>query len=64
MQGAGVLVGLTGLFVFAPGVRGQGPAKLEFEVASVRAFAPQSAGERSRSTATAAAVPARPTRSA
>src|ERR1035438_6179101 len=37
MRAAGVLVGLTGLLLFAPNaIRGQAPAKLEFEVASVR----------------------------
>ena len=37
MRGASVLFSLTSLFALAPGlVRGQAPAKLEFEVASVR----------------------------
>jgi uncharacterized protein (TIGR03435 family) len=40
---ATVLVGLTGLFLFAPhAARGQAPAKLEFEVASVRPHVPGS----------------------
>jgi uncharacterized protein (TIGR03435 family) len=41
MRAAGVVVGLTGLFLFAPNAtRGQAPAKLEFEVATVKPAAP------------------------
>jgi hypothetical protein len=37
MRGASVLIGLAGFFLFAPNAtRGQAPARLEFEVASVR----------------------------
>src|SRR5580698_7633999 len=41
MRGANVLIGLTGLFLFATNpARGQAPAKLEFEVATVKPAAP------------------------
>jgi uncharacterized protein (TIGR03435 family) len=43
MRGASVLAGLTGLFLFTPNAtRGQAPAKLEFEVATVK---PSQSGE-------------------
>ena len=38
MRGVNIVIGLAGLFLFATNVgRGQAPAKLEFEVASIRA---------------------------
>jgi uncharacterized protein (TIGR03435 family) len=41
MRGANLLLGLTGLFLFTPNaIHGQPPAKLEFEVASVKPSQP------------------------